>query len=214
MRRETNQLLVAAQGYIRRGISVVPCVPMVPGPRRSGWRKSWMCACGDQSCVHPGTHRLTANPIDDPATAELTWAAASRPGLLICSGPKAAVWHVPLVVGSHAMRRLEQLRLDIWPPVMQLPNRDWVICTDLPRNASWSEKGIGGLRLVTENDPVLAPPSRGPAGKAHWIWARRFPSSPLPAAEPVLAALHDASTVRSEVSGDRRGLDPRSSPAW
>jgi hypothetical protein len=157
-----------------------------------------MCSCGDRYCETPGAHRLTTEPLNQLSQVAAAYDVSTPPNLLIASGSQVAVWRVSLAVGSYAMRRLEQQRLTIWPPVTRLPAQGWIFCTAPARQPI----GLAGVELVREDAAVLAPPSRGPNGsRLRWLWSRRFPAVPLPKAEPVLAALAAGSTDVLRVAG-------------
>lgn len=198
MVRRTNRLLVAARAYVDCGIAVMPASPMVPDPAGTSWRTAWMCSCGNRYCETPGAHRLATEPLTQLSQVSAAYDVASPPNLLIASGPQVAIWRVPLAVGSYAMRRLEQQRLTIWPPVMRLPDQGWIFCTAPTKQPI----GLADVELVRENASVLAPPSRGPNGaRLRWLWSPRFPAVPLPEAEPVLAALAVGSMDVLRVAG-------------
>lgn len=198
MVRRTDRLLVTARAYVERGIAVMPASPMVPDATGTSWRTTWMCSCGDRYCETPGAHRLTTEPLTQLSQVSAAYDVASPSNLLIASGPQVAIWRVPLAVGSYAMRRLEQQRLTIWPPIMRLPDQGWIFCTAPTKQPA----GLADVELVCEDAPVLAPPSRGPnGGRLRWLWSRRFPAVPLPEAEPVLAALAVGSMDELRVAG-------------
>jgi hypothetical protein len=189
---------MTARAYVERGIAVMPASPLVADPAGTSWRTTWMCSCGDRYCETPGTHPLETEPLTQLSQVSAAYDVLTPPNLLIASGPKVAIWRVPLAPGSYAMRRLEQQRLTIWPPVMRLPDQGWIFCTaqtTLPTR-------LADFELVSEDAPVLAPPSRGPSGgKLRWLWSPRFPAVPLPDAEPVLAALACGSMDELRVAG-------------
>ncbi len=136
--------------------------------------------------------------IDPGSQASTLYDVPTPPNLLIASGPEVAIWRVPLAPGSYAMRRLEQQRLTIWPPVMRLPDHGWIFCTAPTKQ----RVGLADVELVSDDAPVLAPPSRGPnGGRLRWLWSPRFPAVPLPEAEPVLAALAIGSMDELRVAG-------------
>ncbi|GAA3144537.1 hypothetical protein JOF29_005720 [Kribbella aluminosa] len=198
MVRRTNGLLMAARAFVERGIAIMPASPVVPDPAGTSWRTTWMCSCGDRYCETPGAHRLTTEPLTQLSQVSAAYDVASPPNLLIASGPQVAIWRVPLAAGSYAMRRLEQQRLTIWPPVMRLPDHGWIFCTAPTKRPT----GLADAELVREDASVLAPPSRGPnGGRLRWLWSPRFPAVPLPEAEPVLAALAVGSMDVLRVAG-------------
>lgn len=198
MVRRTNRLLMAARAYVERGIAVTPASPIVPDPAGTSWRTTWMCGCGDRYCETPGSHPLRPEPLTQLSQVSAAYDVANVPNLLIASGPQVAIWRVPLAPGSYAMRRLELQRLAIWPPVMRLPNSGWIFCTAPTKQPI----GLADIELISEDAPVLAPPSRGPnGGRLRWLWSPRFPAVPLPEAEPVLAALAVGSMDELRVAG-------------
>ena len=198
MARKENKLLTATRAYIERGIAVTPASPMVPDPAGTSWRTTWMCSCGDRYCETPGAHPLATEPLTHVPQASTLYDVPTPPNLLIASGPEVAIWRVPLAPGSYAMRRLEQQRLMIWPPVMRLPDQGWIFCTAPTKQ----RVGLADVELVSDDAPVLAPPSRGPNGRRlRWLWSPRFPAVPLPEAEPVLAALAIGSMDELRVAG-------------
>ncbi|MEU4607419.1 bifunctional DNA primase/polymerase [Kribbella sp. NPDC023972] len=186
MFKRSSRLLAAAQAYVDHGIAVMPGSPMVPDPETTSWRTSWRCSCGDRWCASPGMHPLTPAPIDTPSEVEALWRVPVPPNVLIASGAVVAVWRVPQTLGAYGMRRLEQQRPSVWPPVMRTPGGGWVFCTT-PVGPGFTP--APDVELVTPDAPVLAPPSRGAGGVHRWLWSRTFPAAPLTSAEPVMAAL-------------------------
>lgn len=186
MFKRKPRLLAAAQAYVDHGIAVIPGSPMVPDPETTSWRTSWRCSCEDRWCATPGMHPLTPAPIEDSGEVEALWSVPLPPSVLIASGPAVAVWRVPQALGAYGMRRLEQQRPSVWPPVMRMPGGGWVFCTE-PVGPGFT--AAPDIELVTQDAPVLAPPSRGAGGVSRWLWSRTFPAAPLTSAEAVMAAL-------------------------
>lgn len=117
--------------------------------------------------------------------------ASVSPDLEIVTGRAVDAWDVPREVGALAMRLLEQQRLDVWPPVTQLPTGRWLFLTrphdgEVPdieaHGTSVRHHGIDGR--------VVVPPSRG----LRWIWAPRFPRTALPEADAVVLAFLTAAS--------------------
>lgn len=124
--------------------------------------------------------------LTDRAGIRAAWDVPDPPDLYICSGDTLALWRVEQVAGAYWMRLYERRRPDVWPPVMQLPDGDWIVGTapaaagiEVPPGASYLPPGTG----------VLAPPSPREKGRARWLWSPRFPAVPLPAAEAVLSLI-------------------------
>lgn len=135
--------------------------------------------------------------LSDPAEIRTAWGVADPPELFICSGARLALWRVEREVGAYGLRLFEQRRPDVWPPVMQLPDGDWIIGTsspgpevEVPRGAMYLPPGVG----------VLAPPSPRERGRARWLWSPRFPVVPLPDAEAVLSMVALAGAQREELT--------------
>jgi hypothetical protein len=122
--------------------------------------------------------------LTDPAGIRTAWDVPAPPDLYICSGDVLALWRIERVVGAYTQRLYELRRPDVWPPVMQLPDGDWIFGTapagpdvEVPPGVSYLPPGTG----------VLAPPSPRGTGRARWLWSPRFPAVPLPDADAVLA---------------------------
>jgi len=183
--KRSSRLLAAAKAYVDHGIAVMPGSPMVPDAETTSWRTSWRCSCRDRWCGTPGMHPLAPAPIDTPSEVEALWGVPVPPNVLIASGPVVAVWRVSRTLGAYGMRRLEQQRLSVWPPLMRTSG-DWVFCTE-PVGSEFVP--APDVELVTPDAPVLAPPSRGADGVRRWEWSRAFPAAPLTSAESLMAAL-------------------------
>lgn len=135
--------------------------------------------------------------LTDPAAIRAEWDVPEPPDLFICSGDTLALWRVDRVVGAYGLRLFEQRRPDVWPPVMQLPDGDWIIGTsppgpeiEVPPGASYLPAGHG----------VLAPPSPREKGRARWLWSPRFPAVPLPEADAVLSLIALAGAQRDDLA--------------
>jgi hypothetical protein len=202
MARRRNALLDTALAYADIGVSVVPAFPLVrpdqsrrPRPRRLGG-SAWVCGCAESMCRRPGAHPMArdARPLASRADIRLAWMVADPPpAIMIVPDGRFDVWEIPSVLGAAAIRQMEHQQLRIWPPTSKLPDRRWLMVTAPVDDRTWHAEWPGlGVRRVVPTSPVLVPPSRTPRGVMHWMWSRRFPRAPLPAAGVVLGAFVNA----------------------
>jgi hypothetical protein len=199
-----NALLDTALAYAGIGVSVVPAFPLVQSDRSRRSRLlrtgggAWECGCADSMCPRPGAHPLSrdAVPIAGRAEISLAWRAMEPPpAVMIVPDGRFDVWEVPCVLGAVAIRQMESQQLRIWPPTSRLPDRRWLMVTAPVGDRTWHAEWPGlGVRRVDRTSPVLVPPSRTPRGVMHWMWSRRFPRAPLPAASVVLGAFANAAS--------------------
>jgi hypothetical protein len=197
MARRRNALFDTALAYVSVGASVVPAFPLVRTERRRRTvglrrRRDWTCACGDAACDRPGAHALLRDgkPLGGRTAVEAAWAGVEpAPSVMAVPGTAFDIWRIPAVVGAAGLRELEHQRLPIWPPTVRTPDGRWLMVT-APVDPTWRAEWPGyGVRRIEPTTPVLVPPSRTPDGVLHWMWSRRFPRTPLPSADMVLAAL-------------------------
>jgi hypothetical protein len=198
MARRRNALLDTALAYADIGVSVVPAFPLVRSERSRRTRRlrlggaAWVCGCAESMCRQPGAHPLArdAPPLAGRADISQIWRRADpSPSVMIVPDGRIDLWEVPSVLGAAAIRQMEHQRLRIWPPTSKLPDRRWLMVTAPVDDRTWHAEWPGlGVRRVDPTSPLLVPPSRTPRGVLHWMWSRRFPRAPLPAASVVLGA--------------------------
>jgi hypothetical protein len=136
--------------------------------------------------------------ITDPEAANAVWGIDQPPNLAITSCPAVAVWRLPRVAGAYGKRRYEQQRPGVWPPMMQLPDGDWITCTLQP------DSDLGqlatGVQYVAPGTPVVIPPSTTADGRLRWDGSK-FPLHPLPSADAVLSEVLVAEQEYVELHG-------------
>ncbi|MDX6241997.1 MAG: hypothetical protein QOG10_6868 [Kribbellaceae bacterium] len=196
MFRARNRLLAAAIACAEYGIAVRPAPALLRAPARLDAFGRWICGCGDLLCAEPGEHPAGPAWSTDVNEVAATWGLAAAPNLLISSGNQVALWRLPRVTGAYGMRLFEQERPGPWPPLMKLPDGDWIVATapavdklELATGVVYTEPGVA----------VLAPPSRRPTGRTRWLQSPAFPQTPLPSAESVLALVARAEQERFEL---------------
>jgi hypothetical protein len=197
MLRASNRLLSTALSCAERGIPVRPAATLIPQGRR-GLRRRWSCGCGDQQCADPGAHPIGSDWLTDTAAIEAVWQTAEAPNLLICSCDELALWRLPRVSGAYGMRLFEQQRPGPWPPLMKLPDGDWIVAT---RPLAEEQTLPTDVVCLAPGTPVVVPPSRLPTGRARWLQSPEFPRTPLPQAEAVLSLVALAEAQRLELLG-------------
>jgi hypothetical protein len=133
----------------------------------------------------------------DVEAVNAVWQVAEPPNLAVSSSGTLAIWKLPRIAGAYGNRLYEQQRPDVWPPTMQLPDGDWITCTQPPDDT------LGplatGVEYLPPGVPVVIPPSRTDR-RLHWDGAK-FPQHPLPTATAVLSLVLQAEKEHEELFG-------------